>query len=214
MLYEEWFVRLRFPGHEGTTVTNGVPDGWETKPLSALCDEVRESVDPKTLPPDTAYIGLEHMPRRSITLNEWTSSEGVESAKLAFRAGDVLFGKIRPYFHKVGFTLTGGVASSDAIVVRPADPDDYEYLLSLLSSDRFVSLASKTVREGSKMPRVDWRFLSVSDVLVPGPPVLNAFRRVIRPVLDQLRILALDSRRLAAARDLLLPRLMSGRMTV
>ena len=214
MLYEEWFVRLRFPGHEGTTVTNGVPDGWETKPLSVLCTEVRESVDPKTLPPDTAYIGLEHMPRRSITLNEWTSSEGVESAKLAFRAGDVLFGKIRPYFHKVGFTLTGGVASSDAIVVRPADPDDYEYLLSLLSSDRFVSLASKTVREGSKMPRVDWRFLSVSDVLVPGPPVLNAFRRVIRPVLDQLRILALDSRRLAAARDLLLPRLMSGRMTV
>ena len=210
MLYEEWFVRLRFPGHEGLTVTNGVPDGWKTEPLSVLCNEVRESVDPKTLPPDSAYIGLEHMPRRSITLNEWTSSEGVESTKLAFRAGDVLFGKIRPYFHKVGFTLTDGVASSDAIVVRPADPDDYEYLLSLLSSDRFVSLASKTVREGSKMPRADWRFLSASDVLVPEPPVLNAFRQVIRPVLDQLRNLALNSRRLAAARDLLLPRLMNG----
>ena len=167
-------------------------------------------MDPKTLSPDTAYIGLEHMPRRSITLNEWTSSEGIESPKLAFRQGDVLFGKIRPYFHKVGFTLTAGIASSDAIVVRPADPDDYEYLLLLLSSDRFVSLASKTVREGSKMPRADWRFLSASDVLVPEPPVLNAFRQVIRPVLDQLRNLALNSRRLAAARDLFLPRLMNG----
>ena len=212
MLYEEWFVRLRFPGHEGMTVTNGVPEGWERKPLSALCNEVRESVDPKTLPPDTAYIGLEHMPRRSITLNEWTSSVGVESTKLAFREGDVLFGKIRPYFHKVGFTLTDGIASSDAIVIRPADPDDYEYLLLLLSSDGFVSLASKTVREGSKMPRADWRFLSASDVPVPAPPVLNAFRRVIRPVLDQLRNLALSNRRLAAARDLLLPRLMNGEM--
>lgn len=210
MLYEEWFVRLRFPGHEGLTVTNGVPDGWKTEPLSVLCNEVRESVDPKTLPPDSAYIGLEHMPRRSITLNEWTSSEGVESTKLAFREGDVLFGKIRPYFHKVGFALTDGIASSDAIVVRPADPDDYEYLLLLLSSDRFVSLASKTVREGSKMPRADWRFLSASDVLVPELSVLNAFRQVLRPVLDQLRNLALTSRRLAAARDLLLPRLMNG----
>lgn len=210
MLYEEWFVRLRFPGYEGTTVTNGVPDGWETKPLSALCNDVRKSVDPKTLPPDTAYIGLEHMPRRSITLNEWTSSDGVESAKLAFREGDVLFGKIRPYFHKVGFTLTGGIASSDAIVIRPVDRY-YEYMLLLLSSDGFVSLASKTVREGSKMPRADWNFLSASDVLVPEPATLNAFRRVTRPVLDQLRNRALSSRRLAAGRDLLLPRLMSGK---
>lgn len=210
MLYEEWFVRRRFPGHEGMTATNGIPEGWKTKPLSALSNEVRESVDPKTLPPDTAYIGLEHMPRRSITLNEWTSSEAVESTKLAFREGDVLFGKIRPYFHKVGFTLTDGIASSDAIVIRPAHSNYYEYLLLLLSSDGFVSLASKTVREGSKMPRADWRFLSASDVLVPGPPVLNAFRRVIRPVLDQLRNRALTNRRLAAARDLLLPRLMNG----
>ena len=210
ILYEEWFVRLRFPGHEGTTVTNGVPDGWETKSLSALFGDVRKSVDPKTLPPDTAYIGLEHMPRRSITLSEWTSSEGVESAKLAFREGDVLFGKIRPYFHKVGFTLTAGIASSDAIVIRPVDRY-YEYMLLLLSSDGFVSLASKTVREGSKMPRADWNFLSASDVLIPEPATLNAFRRVTRPVLDQLRNRALSNRRLAAARDMLLPRLMSGK---
>lgn len=212
MLYEEWFVRLRFPGHDGMTINNGVPEEWETKPLSALCDDVRESVAPKTSPPDTAYIGLEHMPRRSITLNEWASSDGVESAKLAFREGDVLFGKIRPYFHKVGFTLIDGIASSDAIVIRPTDRY-YEYVLLLLSSDGFVSLASKTVREGSKMPRADWHFLSESDVLVPDPPVLNAFRQIIRPVLDQLRNRALDSRRLAAARDLLLPRLMNGKFS-
>ena len=196
------------------TVTNGVPEGWERKPLSALCHELRESVNPKTLPPDTAYIGLEHMPRRSITLNEWTSSVGVESTKLAFREGDVLFGKIRPYFHKVGFTLTDGIASSDAIVIRPTERGYYEYLLLLLSSDRFVSLASKTVREGSKMPRADWRFLSESDILVPAPPALNAFRRVIRPVLDQLRNLALSNRRLTAARDIILPRLMNGETSI
>ena len=44
-LYREWFVRLRFPGHEHTRITNGVPEGWERKTLGDVC-EIRESVKP------------------------------------------------------------------------------------------------------------------------------------------------------------------------
>ncbi len=66
-LYREWFVRLRFPGHEHTRITNGVPEGWEAKALGDLCEEVRETVKPDALAPGTPYIGLEHMPRRSIS---------------------------------------------------------------------------------------------------------------------------------------------------
>ena len=71
LLYKEWFVRLRFPGHEHTKLRDGVPEGWIKKPLSYMCIDLRESVSPQNLPPHTAYIGLEHIPRRSITLNEW-----------------------------------------------------------------------------------------------------------------------------------------------
>ncbi len=63
LLYKEWFVHLRFPGHEHVTITNGVPEGWEKKPLSELCKNIRETANPKTMCPDTAYIGLEHIPR-------------------------------------------------------------------------------------------------------------------------------------------------------
>jgi type I restriction enzyme S subunit len=70
LLYREWFVRLRFPGHEHVKIKDGVPEGWEWKTLGDLCEEVRESVKPDTVEFDTPYIGLEHMPRRSITLNE------------------------------------------------------------------------------------------------------------------------------------------------
>ena len=152
LLYKEWFIHLRFPGYQHTTIIDDVPKGWARKPLSKLCKVVRESVDPKMLPPDTAYIGLEHIPRRSITLRDWTHSAEVESTKFKFTRDDILFGKIRPYFHKVGFTLINGITSSDAIVIRPVRNDIYEYLLLLLSSDLFVSIASQTVREGSKMP--------------------------------------------------------------
>ena len=214
LLYKEWFVQLHFPGHEHVTITDGVPEGWARKPLSALCRDVRESADPKTLPPDTAYIGLEHIPRRSITLSDWASSADVDSTKFAFCKDDVLFGKIRPYFHKIGFTLTSGITSSDAIVIRPVRDDIYEYLLLLLSSDEFVSLASQTVREGSKMPRADWKFLLGSHFLVPAPKLLHLFGDTIKPVPGQLRNLALSNRQLAQARDLLLPRLMNGEISV
>lgn len=86
-----------------------------------------------TLSPDTAYIGLEHIPRRSITLIDWASPTSVDSAKFMFLKGDILFGRIRPYFHKVGFALVDGIASSDAIVVRPTSHEFYEYLLLFLS---------------------------------------------------------------------------------
>ena len=214
LLYREWFVHLRFPSHEHVTITDGVPEGWEMKLLSELCMDVRESVDPKDLPPDTAYIGLEHIPRRSITLNDWGMSSEVNSNKFKFAEGDILFGKIRPYFHKVGFAIVDGIASSDAIVIRPTDSYLYYYVLFLLSSDEFVALASKTVREGSKMPRADWKFLLKSEFKRPSETLLSMFNDAVKPICGQLRNLALHSQQLAQARDLLLPRLMNGEVTV
>ena len=71
LLYQEWFVRLRFPGHEHIRIVDGVPEGWQRKTLGDVCEDVRESVTPDTLEPETPYIGLEHMPRRSNSLSEW-----------------------------------------------------------------------------------------------------------------------------------------------
>ena len=212
LLYREWFVHLRFPGHEHARVTNDLLEGWKTLPLSEICFDVRESVDPRTVQSNTAYIGLEHMPRRSITLHEWTDAAGIESNKFKFSEGDILFGKIRPYFHKTGFALVDGITSSDAIVIRPREGGLYYFLLLLLSSDEFISLASKTMREGSKMPRADWKYLLGLEFRIPPPALLDRFNTTVMPICSQLRSLALRNRQLARARDLLLPRLMNGEM--
>ncbi|TVM01653.1 MAG: restriction endonuclease subunit S [Candidatus Brocadia sp. WS118] len=214
LLYKEWFVHLRFPGHEHVKIIDGVPEGWEKVPLSYLCTDVRESAIPKDLNPDTAYIGLEHIPRRSITLDTWGTVSEIDSNKFKFAERDILFGKIRPYFHKVGFSLVDGIASSDAIVIRPTEDHIYYYTLFLLSSDEFVALASKTVREGSKMPRADWKFLLKSEFKRPPETVLSLFNDVVSPICDQLQNLALQNRKLFKARDLLLPRLMNGEFEI
>lgn len=211
-LYSEWFVRLRFPGHEHTRITDGVPEGWERKTLGDLCSEVRESVSPDTLEPDTPYIGLEHMPRRSISLNDWGKVEQVTSSKHRFKAGEILFGKIRPYFHKVGVAFVDGVASSDAIVIRPAEEKLHGLVLMTVSSDGFVAVTSQTMKEGSKMPRADWKQMQTYSVPLPPSGLLNTFDGVIQPIIAQLKALTFANQKLRAARDLLLPRLMSGEL--
>jgi type I restriction enzyme S subunit len=211
-LYDEWFVRLRFPGREHTPVTGGLPKGWDSKTFGDLCFEVRECVSPSDVEPDTPYIGLEHIPRRSITLSDWGRAEVVTSTKHRYRTDEIIFGKIRPYFHKVGFALTDGVASSDAIVMR-ATSGDYQYLaLAVASSDHFVKMVSQTVREGSKMPRADWKMMQRYPVRVPPKGLLSAFNEFMSPILEQLRTLALQAQKARVARDLLLPRLMSGEL--
>jgi type I restriction enzyme S subunit len=213
-LYREWFVRLRFPGQEHTHISNGVPEGWERKTLGELCVEIRELVVPDALEADTPYIGLEHMPRRSISLSEWGKVEQVTSTKHRFREGDILFGKIRPYFHKVGIAFVDGVASSDSIVIRPLEDRLRGLVLMTMSSDGFVAMTAQTMKEGSKMPRADWK--QMQECVVPLPPegLLSTFEGVIQPIIAQVKTVSFANKKLGAARDLLLPRLMNGEIPV
>jgi len=181
-----------------------------TVTLGEICREVRRGVNPDAIAPDTPYIGLEHMPRRSISLCEWESAQKVTSTKLSFEAGDILFGRIRPYFHKVGIAFVDGVASSDAIVIKPNSPELLAYVLMTVSSDAFVAAASQGMKEGSKMPRADWKQLLWYCVVLPDAETLSAFNKVLNPILAQLKTLCFSIRNLAATRDMLLPRMMKG----
>ena len=214
LLYREWFVHLRFPGHEHTPIVDGVPQGWTRKTLGDLCNEIRDMVLPESLEPDTPYIGLEHIPRRSISLDEWGNVEQVTSSKCRFKAGEIIFGKIRPYFHKVGVAFVDGVASSDAIVVRPSDESLHGLVLMTMSSDSFIAVTTQQMKEGSKMPRADWKQMKAYPVPLPPPGLLSNFDGVIRPIVEQLRAISFSCRKLRSARDLLLPRLMSGEIAV
>src|SRR5579859_487661 len=105
-LYREWFVHFRFPGHATYEMVESplgpIPQGWRVARLGEIACEQRRGVNPEAVDPETPYFGLEHLPRRSIALSEWGTASEVQSTKLAFSKGEILFGKIRPYFHKVG----------------------------------------------------------------------------------------------------------------
>lgn len=213
-LYREWFISLRFPGHEQTRIEEGVPEGWMRSVLGDICLDIREPVNPSQIDPDTPYIGLEHIPRRSISLSKWGFASDVTSTKHRFCAGEILFGKIRPYFHKVGIAFIDGITSSDAIVIRAISEELSNLVLMTVSSDAFVAQASQTMREGSKMPRADWKIMRQYPVVLAPKGLLEDFNKVIAPIIEQLKVLTLNNQKLQSARDLILNKLISGGVTV
>jgi len=153
------------------------------------------------------------LPRRSLTLTEWGTADQVGSLKLMFRPGDVLFGKIRPYFHKCSVAPVAGVASSDAIIIRAKAPNSGALVALLASSDAFVAHAVQT-SNGTKMPRADWKVLKAYPVVVPTPKLSNRFEQSTWPMIELAGLLAAQNRNLRAQRDLLLPGLISGEIEV
>lgn len=216
-LYREWFVELRFPEHSSKKSLSGnhdqYPVGWSASELGQLTDDVRAAVDPREIHPETPYFGLEHLPRRSIALSTWGRAGDVQSSKLQAKAGDILFGKIRPYFHKVGVCPFEAVCSSDTIVLRPKLAEHFGLVLACVSSDEFVAHATQT-SQGTKMPRASWQILRHYPVAMPPPELNAAFNEQIFQSVELIRRLCLMNANLRATRDLLLPKLISGELDV
>ena len=93
------------------------PFGWGQGTLADIAESLRRSVSPDNVAASTPYIGLEHMPLRSIALSKWEVAGKVKSNKTRFHRGEVAFGKLRPHFHKVGISPLDGICSTDIVVV-------------------------------------------------------------------------------------------------
>jgi type I restriction enzyme S subunit len=212
--YEEWFVKFRVNGDQlEVNEVTGLPEGWEKKKLNEVILLIRKSVLPKNILPDTPYIGLEHIPKKSITLSEWETAEKVDSLKYSFKKGDILFGKIRPYFHKVGVALVDGIASSDTIILRAINKKLQGLILQTVFSDLFVNTATQS-SNGTKMPRANWEVLKEYPVIIPTQEVLSAYDILSNSIIETIENLCLQNHFLKESQDILLPRLMCGKIEV
>ena len=216
-IYREWFVEFRFPGHEGVEMVESelglIPQGWEVGELGDLAESVRRNIKPSDINQETPYFGLEHLPRKSIALSNWDAVDSINSAKLAFKKGEILFGKIRPYFHKVGVAPLDGICSSDAIVIRPKRNECFATTLSCVSSEHFIEYATMT-SQGTKMPRADWKVLVKYPVVIPPEQIIQRFSSFVRDVVDKIQNLIFRNKNLRQTRDHLLPKLISGEVDV
>ena len=192
LLYREWFVHLRFPGHEHVKVVDGVPEGWERKPLKeiatlnygkALKEELRQP-GPYPVYGSSGIVGS-HMAGL-------TSGPGI----IVGRKGNV--GSV--YWSPVAFFAI------DTVYYISVEQSSL-YLYYALQDAQFIST-------DVAVPGLNREFAYSRQLLVPADDVLSEFLEAVMPFHQQIEKLTVLSEKLRQARDLLLPRLMSGDLAV
>src|SRR5699024_8402415 len=101
------------------------------------------------------YIGLEHIQKETLDINGYGYSNEVISDKYTFKKGDILVGRLRPYFHKVILAPFDGVCSTEIWVFRPKNGYSSNQIFPILASERFITYITNT-STGTRMPRADW----------------------------------------------------------
>ena len=215
-IYREWFVRMRFPGYRNTRFVKSVPEGWPLQPLSALVKmNPREAVSNSDPLP---FVGMENLSTHSMYFDYCQRRVGASGSK--FRNRDTLLPRITPCLEngKRGFvSCLGekevGVGSTEFIVLREMVlPAEYIYLLSCDPSFRQHAELSMTGASGRQ--RVQHDCFDYFLIPTPPEPILAQFVEVARPLFQLVSQLATMNSRLSSTRDLLLPRLISGKLSV
>ena len=190
-----------------------VPKGWQLGTLSDIAKTAKTQLQPSELNSDMNYVGLEHIPRKALSLDAWDDASGLESAKAAFNKGDILFGKLRPYFHKVVIAPFAGVCSTDILVCQSTSTDYYGMAVLHLFSETLISYADR-LSNGAKMPRITWKDLAAYPIVIPASPVAKSFSNVVQPLFNRMLANVGHIQTLASIRDTLLPRLISGQLRI
>lgn len=191
----------------------GKPEGWDVTTLGNLAETYGENISPEEVEPETPYVGLEHLPRQSLALTDWGTADKVTSGKTRFVSGNILFGKLRPYFHKVVIAPMNGICSTDIVVIDSKKKLFRSIVRLLCSSEDFVEFTDRT-SQGTKMPRTSWAAMRSYELPCIPDDVAAIFEDFVSPNFFKIERNIRESRSLAQLRDLLLPKLMSGEIRI
>lgn len=220
LVFREWFVRLRFPGHEHTRSTDGVPEGWEKKPLAELCESVNYGY---TASAQQENIGAKFLRITDIVPSfiDWSSvpyCEVSEKKKEQFllKEGDIVVartGATVGYAKRMHKRHPETVFASYLVRLRLKKEIDNLMVGVFVESDDYKNYIQAHVG-GAAQPNANAKVISGAPFLVPPPHIQTLFRETVEASFDQRELLQIQNQKLKQARDLLLPRLMSGDLPV
>ncbi|HCA5051506.1 TPA: restriction endonuclease subunit S [Acinetobacter baumannii] len=215
-LYKEWFVRFRFPNWENTEFEKGIPKNWEIKGFSELV-----SINPKeSLDKNETYrfVGMEYLSTDSSFF--YSDEYRLGNAGSKFRNGDILFPRITPCVEngKKGLVSTlkeneVACGSTEFIVFREKVlPKEYIYLLCKQSG--FRQHAEQSMIGASGRQRITLNCFNKFYLPLPNNEILKEFTKHTKNYFHLIMELHMKNRKLAEVRDSLLPRLISGKLSV
>jgi len=217
-LFEEWFVRFRFPGSENAPRRDGgevpIPKGWRFGALQELVD--LDPPTPAAVDGPKPFISMARLSTRSSWIDGFELRDASSGAR--FLDGDVLFARITPCLEngKTGIVRNlpaehpVAMGSTEFIVIRrkTAGP---AFAYALARFPEFRRYAQKSMSGASGRQRASIGALRSYQLALPPESLLGAFERIAWPFLEMVGNIGKSNRSLADARDLLLPRLVNGR---
>lgn len=218
LLYGEWFVYLRFPGHQHVKVVDRVPDGWERVSASEAFQV--NPTTPRGERDGITYVPMAALSEAGMLIDKRPFERRRESTSVRFRNGDTLFARITPCLEngKTGFVQFLGpdevaCGSTEFIILRGRRVSNYFVYLTARQPD-FRENAIRSMTGSSGRQRVQPSCFDRYSVRVPPQYLASAFDEHVAPIFRQVRVLDQQNQGLAEARDLLLPRLMNGELAV
>lgn len=216
-LYNEWIVRLRFPGSEHTRITNGVPEGWERKTaLEAL--QVLSGGTPKTSVQDFWDGDIPFYTPKDAVDGIWALNTERSLTELGLDNCNS-----RLYPKETVFISARGTVGKLNMAQRPMAMNQSCYALVGRGhlTQAFVFYAMQAAVAALRQQAVGAVFDAIVvdtfariQLLVPSAKLVRLFDENVRPLLAMVENLTLQNERLRAARDLLLPRFMSGEIAL
>lgn len=215
-LFREWFLLLRFPGHESLPVKNGLPVGWSTQTLSSIANVNARTIGAKEKPDSILYIDISSVKLGSITsVTSYSFTEAPGRARRRVVHGDVIWSCVRPNRRSYALIWEPDekLVASTGFAVLSSCRVPFSYLYYLTTTDNFVGYLEQNAT-GAAYPAVTAKTFENANIVVPATDTMNAFDGLVLPMLEQMETLKSQNNELARARDLLLPKLMSGQLDV
>lgn len=217
-LYREWFVRLRFPGHEHTPIVDGVPQGWSIGTVSDFYETSSGGTpsrkNPEYFTGDIPWVKTQELSNGFITeTSEQITDDALKnsSAKL-FPTRTVLVALYGATVGELGITAFTAATNQACCAVLKKDPRGHfahAFLFFRENKDVLVSLSA-----GAAQKNISQQIVRGVPMLMPANALMSMFTEIVSPVFDQILNLQLTNQKLRQARDLLLPRLMNGELAV
>jgi type I restriction enzyme S subunit len=163
-----------------------MPKNWKTYKLAELAQLRKEGIKPSEFNGEK-YIGLEHIGQGNFLLDAIGKASDVTSNKSKFVQGDILYGKIRPYFKKVYRPKFSGICSTDILIINSSNEElvTQNYLHQIIKTQEFTDKATET-STGTKMPRADWKSLERVDFEIPPLPEQKAIANILSAIDDKI----------------------------
>lgn len=222
LLYKEWFVHLRFPGHEHTKIHKGIPEGWERKKLSDLTFVVTKGTTPTTLgktfvEEGVNFIKVESIDNSGKIVKEKMARIDEETHELLKRSqlleGDILFSIAGAIGRSaiVPKWVTPANTNQALAIIRPMNHETRHYLYWVVRSDSFLAYSMGRVVQTAQA-NVSLSALKSALITIPTEKIIKLFVEIVTPIHQQIDGLNSEVRLASEARDLLLPRLMNGEL--